>query len=169
MVIRRPEHHDVDRALTDAWEVDVRRVARSGDWFLTRSYSLTGDLIAIASGGQDVSHASIYDARRGTVIEALSPSVREVPLRDLIERNHYLIVLRPAGLTAAQGRQSAARARSAVGAHFDSLGLFGLGDDASFYCSELVVWASGLPRHRRRRHPVRAHEVRHRRLLQRPA
>jgi hypothetical protein len=144
MVVHRPERSDVDGALSRMWASDVRRHARSGDWILTRSYSLTGDVITVLTGGQDVSHASIYDAERRTVIEALAPEVREVPLDDLIQRNHYLIVLRPNGLDEEQGLAAVARARSVVGAEFDGLGMLGLDTETSFYCSELVVWASRL-------------------------
>jgi hypothetical protein len=145
LVVRRPEQPAVDQALTALWEREVREVARSGDWLLTRSYSVTGDVIALATAGESVSHASIYDAERGTIIEALSPEVREVSLASLIRRNHVIIVVRPAGQGEAEGRAAVARARSVVGAPFDYLGIFGAGSEARFYCSELVAWASRSP------------------------
>ena len=141
-IVHRPERADVDRAVTAMWVRDVRRVARSGDWLLTRSYSMIGDIIVLATGGVDVSHASVYDAERGTVIEALNPAVREVPLEHLVDRNHYVLVVRPRGLTHKAGRAAVARARTAVGAEFDFLGMLGAGSDGRFYCSELVAWAS---------------------------
>lgn len=141
-IVRRPERGIADRAVTAMWVRDVRRVARSGDWLLTRSYSLIGDVIALATSGANVSHASVYDAERGTVIEAIAPAVREVPLEHLVDRNHYVLVVRPLGSSAEAGRAAVARARSAVGAEFDFLGMLGAGSDGRFYCSELVAWAS---------------------------
>jgi hypothetical protein len=62
-------------------------VARSGDWILTRSYSKTGDAIVGLTSGESFSHASLYDAERETIIEAVSPVVHEVPLEKLLARN----------------------------------------------------------------------------------
>jgi hypothetical protein len=141
-IVRRPERGVADRAVTAMWVRDVRRVARSGDWLLTRSYSMVGDVIALATSGANLSHASVYDAERGTVIEAIAPAVREVPLEHLVDRNHYVLVVRPLGQSAEAGRAAVARARTAVGAAFDFMGMLGAGSDGRFYCSELVAWAS---------------------------
>jgi hypothetical protein len=141
-IVRRPERGVADRAVTAMWVRDVRRVARSGDWLLTRSYSMVGDVIALATSGANLSHASVYDAERGTVIEAIDPAVREVPLEHLVDRNHYVLVVRPSGQSAEAGRAAVARARTAVGAEFDFMGMLGAGSDGRFYCSELVAWAS---------------------------
>jgi hypothetical protein len=145
LVVEKPADGATNQAVTDLWTRDVRRTAQTGDWILSRSYSMTGDLIIAATFGEKLSHASIYDAERGTIIEALAPVVREVPLERLIRRNHLVIVLRPAGLGDGERRASVARARSVVGAEFDLLGMLGAGADHRFYCSELVLWASRAP------------------------
>jgi uncharacterized protein YycO len=147
LVVRKPDGDDINRALTQLWARDLRRTARSGDWLLTRSYSMTGDLISLARHGaaSSFSHASIYDAGRGTVIEAIDPVVREVPLSQLLDRNHYVVVVRPAYASDAEAHAAVARARSVVGADFDFWGMFGAGKPEAFYCSELVVWATRLP------------------------
>jgi uncharacterized protein YycO len=129
------------------WAQDIKRVAQSGDWILTRSYSLVGDAITVASIGEEISHAVLYDAERGTIIEAIKPTVREVPLENLLERNRLAIVVRPSRLSEAERRASVDRARSKVGARFDFGGLVGVQSDARFYCSELVFWASDLTTH----------------------
>jgi hypothetical protein len=36
---------------------------------------------SVASIGEEISHAVIYDAERGTIIEAITPTVREVRSR----------------------------------------------------------------------------------------
>jgi hypothetical protein len=140
----RPTSPSDNRAVTTLWAHEVRRTAQTGDWILSRSYSTTGDIISAFTTGEDLSHASIYDAERGTIIEALQPVVREVPLESLVDRNHVLIVVRPRGLTQEQRLASVTRARSVVGNSFDVTGLFGVGSDDRFYCSELVLWASQL-------------------------
>lgn len=144
VVIRRPESAAVNRAVTSLWSGEIRRVARTGDWILTRSYSIQGDLITALTRGESISHASLYDARSGTVIEALAPEVREVPLEHLLNRNELVIVVRPSGLTSAQRAEAVERAREYVGTPFDWGGLVGVGRAERFYCSELVYWASGI-------------------------
>jgi uncharacterized protein YycO len=103
---------------------------------------LLADGIAKTTSGVDLSHASIYDAKRDTVIEAVGSGVREIPLSQLVQRNHYVIVVRPTGTTAAQRAHSVERARSRIGTEFDKAGLFGLDDKDKLYCSELVWWAA---------------------------
>jgi Permuted papain-like amidase enzyme, YaeF/YiiX, C92 family len=142
VVVHRPQDPGVDVAVTALWDHDVRRIARDGDWILSRSYYLVGDVIAAVTPGEDLSHASIYDADRGTVIEAVGDGVREIPLAQLLQRNHYVIVVRPSNMTAADQRTAVARAHTRVGSKFDKAGMFGFDNPEAFYCSELVYWAS---------------------------
>lgn len=142
MMVHRPEDKRVDDAVTTMWTDEIQRVARDGDWILTRSYVVAGDAIATFTPGEDLSHASIYDAKHGTVIEAVSEGIREIPLRQLVGRNHYVIVVRPANMTAAEQSEAVARARTKLGDEFDITGMFGIDDENKFYCSELVWWAS---------------------------
>jgi hypothetical protein len=142
LLVERPVDQAVDTAVTALWAHEVHGVARDGDWLLTRSYYALADAIAIATPGEDLSHASIYDATRDTVIEAVASGVREIPLSELLARNHYVIVVRPSGMSAADQTAALARARSQVGTAFDKAGMFGIDDPETFYCSELVWWAS---------------------------
>ncbi len=142
LAAKKPEGKTLNRAMTQMWTRDVKRVARSGDWILSRSYSTVGDAIVTATSGEDFSHAVIYDAQRNTVIEAIRPSVHEVPLEQFLDRNRYVVVIRPENQTAAQGRLALQRARSALGASFDYTGMLGIDNSSRFYCSELVAWAS---------------------------
>jgi uncharacterized protein YycO len=147
VMVKKPQNNEANQAVTEMWARDIKRVAKSGDWILTRSYSLVGDAITVASIGEEVSHAVIYDAERGTIIEAITPTVREVPLENLLERNRLAIVIRPSRLSEDERRASVDRARSKVGARFDFGGLLGVQSEARFYCSELVLWASDLRAH----------------------
>jgi hypothetical protein len=142
MLVKRPENKDVDSAVTAMWAHEIHGVAQDGDWILSRSYFMLADAIAKTTGGVDLSHASIYDAKRDTVIEAVGSGVREIPLAELIQRNHYVIVVRPSGMTAAQRAHAVERARGRIGTEFDKAGLFGFDDKDKLYCSELVWWAS---------------------------
>lgn len=144
LVHQRPTSAESNREVTQMWLRDIKRTARTGDWILTRSYSLNGDLIVAGSGGESISHSSIYDARTGTIIEAVRPSIREVPLEALLDRNRVAIVVRPTGLSESERIASVERARTKVGTEFDTAGLFGFGDDSRFYCSELLYWASRI-------------------------
>jgi hypothetical protein len=140
--VKRPADSTADAAVTVMWTHEIERVARDGDWLLTRSYAAVGDVIALGTPGEDLSHASIYDATHGTVIEAIGSGVREIPLQQLVGRNHYVLVVRPSHMTAAEQTEAVARARTKVGAAFDYTGMFGFDARDRWFCSELVAWAS---------------------------
>lgn len=141
-LVKRPENAVADKAVTQLWADDIKRVAQDGDWLLTRGYFATSDVISVLTSGEDVSHASIYDAKTGSVIEAVSAGVREVTLEELLRRNHHVILVRPTNVTAAERAHAVTRARSRLGQEFDKGGLIGLGTNDKVYCSELVWWAS---------------------------
>jgi uncharacterized protein YycO len=142
VLVRRPADTTADAAVTALWTREIANVARDGDWLLTRSYAAVGDVIAVGTPGEDLSHASIYDATTGTVIEAIGSGVREIPLAQLVRRNHYIIVVRPSHMTAEEQAEAVARARTKVGAKFDYTGMFGFDAKDRWFCSELVAWAS---------------------------
>lgn len=145
MVHRKPKSSALNSSMTEHWASDIRRIARDGDWILSRSYSKVADAIVGVTKGEDFSHAVLYDAKRDTVIEAIRPVVREVPLEAFLARNRHVVVIRPADQNAAQGRLAIDRARTVIGASYDYTGLIGLGTDSRFYCSELLAWASQVP------------------------
>lgn len=142
VLVKRPADATADAAVTAMWTHEIAGVARDGDWLLTRSYAAVGDVIALGTPGEDLSHASIYDATHGTVIEAIGSGVREIPLQQLVARNHYIIVVRPSHMTAAEQADAVTRARTKVGAPFDYTGMFGFDARDKWFCSELVAWAS---------------------------
>jgi uncharacterized protein YycO len=142
VLVKRPADTSTDQAVTAMWTTEIASTARDGDWLLTRSYALVADGIVTVTPGESLSHASIYDAERGTVIEAISDGVREVPLSQLVGRNHYVIVVRPSNMTAAEQHDAVVRARSKLGSKYDVSGLVGVDHKDQYYCSELVYWAS---------------------------
>jgi uncharacterized protein YycO len=144
VLVHRPADQRVDRALTQMWTQEIRRVARDGDWLLVRSYAAVGDAIVVLTSGEEITHAALYDGARGTVIEAITPAVREISLEALVARNRHIMVVRPRATAAAQ-RAAVLRARTKLGTGFDLRGMFGIANRPdNFYCSELVYWASGL-------------------------
>ncbi|MBL9020209.1 MAG: hypothetical protein JNL83_38845 [Myxococcales bacterium] len=142
VLVKRPDDKTADAAITKLWASEIRKVARDGDWILTRSYYAVSDGIVVFTPGEDLSHASMFDAKRDTIIESIESGVREMPLEQLVGRNHYVIVVRPTGMTAADQSEALARARSVLGAPYDIGGMFGFETPGKYYCSELVFWAS---------------------------
>jgi len=154
VMTHRPADRVVDEAVTRLWAREIRSVAQPGDWLLSRSYSAIGDAIVLATPGEELSHAAIVDPERGTVIEAITPEVREVSIEDFVRRNRYVMVVRPADTTDDDRRAALARARSAVGTGFDYSGVLGIDDERTFYCTELVYWASDLAVRRGDHHTI---------------
>lgn len=141
----RPKDKAVDSAIDRLWADEIRRVARDGDWILSRSLTPEGDMVvAVSGGGEAFSHASIVDVTHGTIIEATTPVVREIPLEELMSRNRYVVVVRPRGLTAEESTEALARARAELGKPFDIWGFVGYEEADKWYCTELVYWASGF-------------------------
>ena len=80
VLVKRPTDPVIDKALTQMWTQEIRRVAQDGDWILVRSYASVGDAIVVLTGGEEITHAAMYDGKTGTVIESITPVVREIPL-----------------------------------------------------------------------------------------
>ena len=143
VIVHRPKDETIDKAISKRWAREIRAVAKTGDWILSRSYYLVADGIALGTGGVALSHASIYDAETDTVIEAVESGIREITLEKLLERNHYAIVVRPPELSDEEATMALSLARSQLGGAFDGAGMFGMNDKDTYYCSELVWWAVG--------------------------
>ena len=142
VMVHRPADLTADHAVSEMWATEIRTTARDGDWLLSRSYYAVGDAIAVVTRGEDLSHAAIYDAKRDIVVESIGSGVREVSLVAFLKRNHYVIVVRPANMTAADQAFALARAKTKIGLPFDMRGMFGFDNPDAWYCSELVYWAS---------------------------
>lgn len=141
MMVSRPASKSVDAAYTRAWVAQLQREGQSGDIILARGYALVSDLIDAGTDGEDISHAVVYDAKRGTIIEAVAEGVHEVPLTQFVDRVHQVILVRPAGLTRLERSAALDRARAMIGREYDYAGLLGFDDPDTFYCSELITYA----------------------------
>ena len=142
VMVHRPDDKVADEAVSELWASEIRNVARDGDWFLSRSYYAVGDVIALTTRGEDLSHAALYDKTRDMVVESVGEGVREVSLVTFLKRNHYVIVVRPSNMTEADQVHALARAKTQIGKPFDIRGMFGFDNPDAWYCSELVAWAS---------------------------
>lgn len=140
----RPKDKVLDDAIDRMWAAEMRRVARDGDWVLSRSFSPEGDMVGWVSIGENFSHASMIDVTNGTIVEAITPKVREITIEELVHRNWYLVIVRPSGIDAEESKAALERARSQVGVDFDMYGIFGYEEPDKWFCSELAYWASGF-------------------------
>lgn len=143
-VVSRPKDHKLDDAYTTMWVTDLRDHAQDGDLVLRRGYAVLSDLILMVTPGPAMSHAAIYDGQTGTLIDAVSSGVREVPADAFMKASHRWMIVRPAGMSPSQRRAAVARARASIGTGFDFAGFVGIDNPDRFYCSELVVWALGI-------------------------
>ena len=128
--------------VTDHWVDVVRRRAEHGYWLVVRGTHI-GDQAVAAGSAATLTHAAIYDAERGEIIEAVGSGVTSGPLRELLAQSHRLQIVRPRGFAEESGRRAVARARGHIGYHYDWLGTLGLQSDRRYYCTELCVDAYG--------------------------
>jgi len=140
----RPKDKVLDDAIDRMWTAELRKYARDGDWILSRSLSSTGDMIGWVTPGENFSHASVIDVTNGTIVEAITPVVREIPIETLVHRNWYLVVVRPSHMTAEEQKAALEKARAEIGKPFDMYGFVGYPEEDKWYCSELAYWSHGF-------------------------
>jgi hypothetical protein len=142
LMVARPEDKRLDAAYSELFTEESLRNVQDGDIVLRRGYAVLSDIITFVTIGPSVSHAGIYDATTGTIIEALDGGVGERSLPAYVGGSHRVVIVRPK-VSKAERRAAVMRARAAIGTPFDYSGFIGLDDPQRFYCSELVVWAYG--------------------------
>ncbi len=84
-------------------------------------------------------HAAVY-VGDGRVVDAMGTGVRDVPLASFLGESHYVVAVRPKGMSADQARQAADYARAQVGKAYDFA--FDFGSDARLACTELATRAT---------------------------
>jgi tyrosine-protein phosphatase SIW14 len=124
--------------VTDDWLSVVEGRAQPGYWLVVRGTHPGDQAVAAASSGE-LTHAAIYDAERGEVIEAVGAGVLRTPVRELLAQARRLVIVRPRDYSPDVGAAAVARARTRVGFGYDWLGVIGLQSDRRFYCTELVI------------------------------
>lgn len=116
----------------------LRGVLRHGDWIVTRSIRTGGNLVASLTQ-KPFSHAAIYDADDGSVIEATATGVHRAALDDLVRRSQRMLVIRPLWADETSSRVAVERAGKLIGKSYDFTGLVGLGTRERYYCTELCI------------------------------
>lgn len=129
---------------TTSWVAAVKTLGANGMWIVSRGYHPGDDFIATASNAE-FSHASVLDLGAGELIEAVGGGVKTRPLSDFLRETHRFMLIRPTGWSAVDGANAVAKARSMIGHGYDFSGVLGAPTPERFYCSELAVWAWGLP------------------------
>jgi hypothetical protein len=130
-------------AQTRTWQKTTVQTGQDGDWLVIRGYNSADHLVAVA-GNAELSHVGILDVADGEVIEAVSPEVRVVSLRNFLKGADRVLLVRPVGTDASSGREALAKARSQIGAPYDLMGTLGFPEEGKFYCSELAAWSAGM-------------------------
>ena len=130
-------------AETQSWLDRLDRDAATGMWLVTRGYHTGDDLVAMATNSP-LSHASILDLERSSVIEAVAQGVIETDLRQFLRETHRLVLIKPTNWTPENGHIAVAKAREEIGKKYDYLGVVGLPKRDNWYCSELAAWSMGI-------------------------
>lgn len=139
-VVARPKEKKLDLAYDALFLSEVQGSVGDGDIVLRRGYAVLSDLITLVTPGMQMSHAALYDATSGKVIEAVDGGIREHPLDQYVRGSHRLVIVRPK-VSADERRAAVLQARAVIGTGFDYMGFVGIDDPERFYCSELVAWA----------------------------
>lgn len=140
LMVERPKEKKLDDAYSELFTEESLRAVQDGDIILRRGYAVLSDIITFVTIGPPVSHAGIYDATSGTVIEAVDGGVTERTLPAYVGGSHRVVIVRPR-ISAVEKRAAVLQARATIGTPFDYTGFVGLDNPERFYCSELVVWA----------------------------
>jgi len=120
-------------------EQAVQQTAKSGDWLVIRGYKAVDNLVA-AAAGIPLSHAGVYDAEAGTVIEAEGKGVHETSLAEFVDKSYRLLIIRPRWRTEANADSAVSNAKKLTGKSYDFLGTIGFDAPGRYYCSELAVY-----------------------------
>jgi hypothetical protein len=129
-----PERSDT----TARWVDAVKGVAKTGDWLVVRAYTPADDAVVLATN-IPLSHAAVFDAEKGEVVEARWAGVSTRALDEFLDHAHRVLVIRPKWWTVESGQAAASFATSLIGSQYDFGGLVGIGSKDRFYCSELAV------------------------------
>jgi len=140
LMVERPKEKKLDQAYSELFTEESMRNVQDGDIVLRRGYAVLSDVITFVTIGPKVSHAGIYDATSGTIIEAIDGGVTERTVPSYVGGSHRVVIVRPR-LSAVEKRAAVVQARASIGTPFDYTGFVGLDNPERFYCSELVVWA----------------------------
>jgi len=116
----------------------IDSLAQSGDWFVTRGYHTSDNIVANATG-VPISHAAVFDKENMQVIEADNSGIHTTPIPDFIDNSYRLLIIRPRWQNPQNSKSALSKAYDLVGKDYDFLGTIGLDINNKYYCSELAV------------------------------
>ncbi len=125
----------------------VLRLAKTGDWLVTRGYHISDNLVSNATG-VPISHVGIVNMELLQVVEAEGVGVHLSTVDEFIDKSFRLIIIRPRWRTDENYLSAWENAEQLVGSSYDFLGTIGFNYPNKYYCSELAVsiyheWFSG--------------------------
>ena len=128
-------HH---RAQNRIIRQQIIKIAKTGDWLVTRGYHTTDNLVANATG-IPISHVAVFNADSLQVIEAVGKGVHLTSLSRFVDKSYRVLIIRPRWRTAQNAKAAWRNALKLVGKDYDFLGTIGFNYPNRYYCSELAV------------------------------
>ncbi|CAK7035207.1 MAG: hypothetical protein DELT_00533 [Desulfovibrio sp.] len=130
-----------DTLIPEQYASELAAVLRHGDWLITRGIHGTDNIVASVTR-KPLSHASLYDAEFGGVIEADASGIHRTSLADLLAKSQRVLVIRPIWSTSeASARIAVERAREWLGKGYNFTGLVGLDTPDRYYCTQVCLEA----------------------------
>ncbi len=126
---------------------NILKLAKTGDWLVTRGYHATDNLVSNATG-IPISHVGIFNSKSLQVIEAEGKGVHQSELDSFINKSYRVLIIRPRWRTDDNAVAAWSNAKNLVGSNYDFLGTVGFNFPHQYYCSELAIhiyekWYSG--------------------------
>jgi uncharacterized protein YycO len=119
-------------------EQKITKLARTGDWLVTRGYHATDNLVSNVTG-IPISHVALLNSDVNQVVEAEGSGVHLTKLKDFIDKSYRLLIIRPRWRTNNNAHSAWDNAFKLVGKKYDFLGTIGFNFPDKYYCSELAI------------------------------
>jgi uncharacterized protein YycO len=132
---------------------ELKRVLQNGDWLVARGVGKMDNVVASATN-MPLSHAALYDADFGEVIEADGAGVHSTPLTAFIAKHQRILVIRPVWASPENSAAAVTLARSWRGAGYNVTGLIGLDMPKRYYCTQVALLAYQPDRNGREPNPI---------------
>ena len=119
--------------------LNIDSLAHSGDWFVTRGYHTSDNIVANATG-VPISHVAVFDKENKQVIEADNSGIHTTPILDFVDGSYRLLIIRPRWQSPQNSKSALLKAYDLIGRDYDFLGTIGFNIEDKYYCSELAVY-----------------------------
>jgi hypothetical protein len=119
-------------------EAAVRAALSHGDWLLARGVHPM-DNVVVSVTNMALSHAAIYDAQYGQVVEVDGSGVHTRSLADFLAQSQRVMVMTPIWANDQTRGPAVERARSWLGHGYNYTGLVGINMPDRLYCTQLAL------------------------------